>query len=140
MLSIHSMQMALPRLDGYARFSFYWAETQMGSLPYALWQVDDHYERYRHLAEGRVWSRLPQAQTERIHSRAHWLRFADKISIRTRPRSVTRRVISGAATFTHTADNADFEEAHRCRLRRCAGRRVLRDAGGQCDTVFSLDS
>ena len=32
--------------DRFPNLEFFWAETQIGWLPYTMWQIDDHYGRY----------------------------------------------------------------------------------------------
>jgi predicted TIM-barrel fold metal-dependent hydrolase len=46
------MQLAFAGVfDRFPDLRIYWAETQAGWLPFALWQIDDHYRRYRQLVE-----------------------------------------------------------------------------------------
>ena len=41
-----------PAPNADAEAQVYWAETMIGWLQYALRQTDDHYERYKYLANG----------------------------------------------------------------------------------------
>ena len=46
------LQMAFAGVwDRFPKLQIYWAETMIGWLKYALRQIDDHYERYKYMAE-----------------------------------------------------------------------------------------
>ena len=66
------LQMAFAGVwDRFPALRIYWAETMIGWLPYALWQIDDHYERYKHLAKhnyGLEWLPRPPSEYLRDHN------------------------------------------------------------------------
>ena len=100
------LQMAFAGVyERFPRLQLYWAETQIGWLPYALWQVDDHYERYRHLAKGMFGlDFLKRKPSEYIREHSLWGFLYDKIGVGTRQAIGSDKVIWGS-DFAHAASD-----------------------------------
>jgi predicted TIM-barrel fold metal-dependent hydrolase len=92
----------------YERFpslKIYWAETQLGWLPYTLWQVDDHYERYRHLAKGMFGlDFLQRKPSEYFREHALWGFLYDAVGVSTR-QSVGADKVMWGSDFAHAASD-----------------------------------
>ena len=100
------MQMALTGVwDRFPNLRIYWAETMIGWLEYALWQMDDHYERYKYLAReiyGIDWlERLP---SEYVKEHCLWGFLSDPVGVSRRKAVGTEKVIWGS-DFAHAASN-----------------------------------
>jgi len=98
--------------DRFPRLQVYWAETMIGWLKYALWQIDDHYERYKYLARefyGLEWlERLP---SEYIREHCLWGFLSDPVGIRERHESVGPEKLMWGSDFAHAA--SDWPSSHR---------------------------
>ncbi len=81
----------------------YWAETQIGCLPFALWQIDDHHERYGHMMKALWGLEFP------THPLSHYLRenclwgfLYDPVGVSTRQSVGVDNVMWGS-DFAHAA-------------------------------------
>lgn len=101
------VQMALAAV--WARFpdlQIYWAETMVGWLEYALWQIDDHYERYKYLATnvyGLEW--LERMPSEYIQQHCYWGFLSDPIGVKRRHDSVGPERMMWGSDFAHAASS-----------------------------------
>ncbi|MBM2812616.1 MAG: Amidohydrolase [Chloroflexi bacterium] len=71
--------------DRFPTLRVYWAETQIGWLPYCLSQIDDNYERNRYWAE-RDWGLepLPRRPSEYLTRHSLWGFMKDPFGVRMR--------------------------------------------------------
>ena len=97
--------------DRFPTLQIYWAETMIGWLKYALWQMDDHYERYKYLAKGLYgldWlERLP---SEYIREHCLWGFLSDPIGVSERHAVGVDKLMWGS-DFPHSA--SDWPESKR---------------------------
>lgn len=100
------LQMAFAGVfERFPSLQIYWAETQIGWLHFALWQIDDHYERYRHLAKGMFgleW--LTRRPSDYIRDHSLWGFLYDPIGVSTRAAVGADKVIWGS-DFAHAASD-----------------------------------
>jgi predicted TIM-barrel fold metal-dependent hydrolase len=89
--------------DRFPTLRVYWAETMIGWLEYALWQIDDHYERYKYLGSA-VYGMdyLERMPSEYIKTHCVWGFLSDPIGIRRRDAVGTQNVMWGS-DFAHAA-------------------------------------
>jgi predicted TIM-barrel fold metal-dependent hydrolase len=91
--------------DRFPTLRVYWAETMIGWLKYALWQMDDHYERYKYLANGLYgldWlERLP---SDYIKAHCVWGFLSDPVGVQDRAAAGTQNVMWGS-DFAHAASD-----------------------------------
>jgi len=91
--------------DRLPNLQIYWAETMAGWLKYALWQIDEHYERYKYLAKevyGIDWlERLP---SEYIREHCLWGFLYDPVGVSDRAAVGAGKLMWGS-DFAHAASN-----------------------------------
>ncbi|HZT05635.1 MAG TPA: amidohydrolase family protein [Chloroflexota bacterium] len=91
--------------DRFPALKVYWAETMIGWLEYALWQIDDHYERYKHLGRavyGLDW--LERMPSEYIRDHCLWGFLSDPVGVRRREAVGVENVMWGS-DFAHAASD-----------------------------------
>jgi predicted TIM-barrel fold metal-dependent hydrolase len=91
--------------DRFPTLQIYWAETMIGWLKYALWQMDDHYERYKYLAKGLYgldW--LERMPSEYVREHCVWGFLSDPVGIQDRECVGTEKVMWGS-DFAHAASD-----------------------------------
>jgi predicted TIM-barrel fold metal-dependent hydrolase len=92
--------------DRFPSLQIYWGETLIGWLEYALWQIDDHYERYRYLANGLYGldflERLP---SEYLKGHNLWGFLSDPIGVKHRHDSVGPERLIWGSDFAHAASD-----------------------------------
>ena len=84
--------------DRFPKLKVYWGETMIGWLPYALWQIDDHYERYKYLARyhwGLDW--LERPPSDYIKQHCLWGFLSDPVGLQMRQAGA--RTFYGVATL-----------------------------------------
>ena len=87
--------------DRFPTLRVYWAETQVGWLPYCLAQIDDNYERNRHWAL-RQWSMAPlkYKPSEYLRERNLWGFMKDPFGVRLRRISASKRCCGAVTSLT----------------------------------------
>jgi predicted TIM-barrel fold metal-dependent hydrolase len=91
--------------DRFPGLRIYWAETQIGWLPYACRQIDDNYERYKYLFRdmyGLDW--LPRKPSEYIREQNLWGFLGDAYGVRMRHETGIGALMWGS-DFAHAASN-----------------------------------
>ncbi len=91
--------------DRFPTLKIYWAETMIGWLPYALWQIDDHYERYKYLQRyhwGLDW--LERPPSDYIKQHCLWGFLSDPVGIQLRQAAGTENLLWGS-DFAHAASD-----------------------------------
>ncbi|HEY3115174.1 MAG TPA: amidohydrolase family protein [Chloroflexota bacterium] len=92
--------------DRFPRLRIYWAETLIGWLEYALYQMDDHYERYKYLGESLYGlDRLERQPSEYIKEHCLWGFLSDPIGIKHRHESVGPEKLIWGSDFAHAASD-----------------------------------
>lgn len=91
--------------DRFPDLEIYWAETMIGWLSFALWQIDDHYERYRHLWKAR-WGLEPLKRPPSDYLRAHclWGFLYDPVGVSARAATGADKLMWGS-DFAHAASD-----------------------------------
>jgi len=125
------LQMAFAGVfDRFPTLRIYWAETQIGWLPYSLSQVDDNYERNRYWAE-RYWGLQPLARRPSEYLRSQlWGVMNDPLGIELRHKIGVDQLIWGS-DFAHAS--SDWPHSLRMIEETFVGvpeeerRRILRD-------------
>jgi predicted TIM-barrel fold metal-dependent hydrolase len=100
------MQMAFAGVwDRFPKLQIYWAETMAGWLPFALWQIDDHYERYQHLWKA-LWGLGPLKHKPSEYLREHclWGFLYDPVGVSARAATGADKLIWGS-DFAHAASD-----------------------------------
>ena len=98
------LQMAFAGVfDRFPNLRIYWAETQIGWLPYCLSQIDDNYERNRHWAY-RQWGQEPlkRQPSEYLREFNLWGFMKDPFGVRTRHDIGVNSLMWGS-DFAHAA-------------------------------------
>jgi predicted TIM-barrel fold metal-dependent hydrolase len=98
------LQMAFAGVfDRFPTLRVYWAETQIGWLPYCLSQVDDNWERNRYWAE-RFWGLEPPARppSHYLKNQCLWGFMNDPFGIEMRDRIGVQNILWGS-DFAHAA-------------------------------------
>lgn len=87
--------------DRFPKLRIYWAETQIGWLPYCLSQIDDNYERNRHWAY-RQWGleRLKRQPSEYLRECNLWGFMKDPFGMRLRHEIGVKTLLWGS-DFAH---------------------------------------
>lgn len=96
--------------DRFPKLQVYWAETMIGWLEFALWQIDSHYERYKYMAKGLYgldW--LERMPSEYLREHCLWGFLDDPIGVRHRDAVGTDRIMWGS-DFPHSA--SDWPHSH----------------------------
>jgi predicted TIM-barrel fold metal-dependent hydrolase len=103
--AITPLQMAFAGVwDRFPNLRIYWAETQIGWLPYCLSQIDDNYERNRHWA-ARLWDLEPLERKPSDYLRDQtWGFMYDPLGVELRDKIGVERLIWGS-DFPHAAGN-----------------------------------
>jgi predicted TIM-barrel fold metal-dependent hydrolase len=91
--------------DRFPELHMYWAETQAGWLPYALWQIDEHYDRYMNLVNEQ-WGLQPLARrpSEYLRTQNLWGFLYDAVGVRLRHDAGPQALMWGS-DFAHIASN-----------------------------------
>lgn len=90
--------------DRFPTLSLYWAETQIGWLPYSLSQVDDNYERNRYWAE-RDWGMPPLQRLPSEYLRSqYWGFMNDPLGVELRHKIGVDKIIWGS-DFAHASSD-----------------------------------
>ncbi len=98
--------------DRFPKLQIYWAETMVGWLKYALWQMDDHYERYRYLANGLYGlDYLERLPSEYIKQHCMWGFLSDPVGVQERHEAAGPEKIMWGSDFAHAA--SDWPNSHR---------------------------
>jgi predicted TIM-barrel fold metal-dependent hydrolase len=97
--------------DRFPKLRVYWAETQVGWLPYCLSQIDDNYERNRYWAE-RDWRMQPLKckPSEYLRERNLWGFMKDPLGVRLRHDIGVKALLWGS-DFAHAT--GDWPESRR---------------------------
>jgi predicted TIM-barrel fold metal-dependent hydrolase len=97
--------------DRFPKLRVYWAETQVGWLPYCLSQIDDNYERNRYWAE-RDWSMQPLKckPSAYLRERNLWGFMKDPLGVRLR-HDVGVKALLWGSDFAHAT--GDWPESRR---------------------------
>jgi predicted TIM-barrel fold metal-dependent hydrolase len=98
------LQLAFAGVFGrFPQLRVYWAETQIGWLPYCLSQIDDNYERDRHWAY-RQWGLEPlkRKPSEYLRECNLWGFMRDPFGVRLRHEIGVEKVLWGS-DFAHAA-------------------------------------
>jgi Amidohydrolase len=97
--------------DRFPTLRVYWAETQVGWLPYCLSQIDDNYERNRHWAT-RQWGMEPlkHRPSEYLCEYNLWGFMKDSLGVRLRHDVGVKALIWGS-DFAHAT--GDWPESRR---------------------------
>ena len=91
--------------DRFPKLKVYWGETMIGWLPYALWQIDDHYERYKYLARyhwGLDW--LERPPSDYIKQHCLWGFLSDPVGLQMRQAAGAENLLWGS-DFAHAASD-----------------------------------
>lgn len=126
--------------DRFPKLHVYWAETMIGWLEYALWQMDDHYDRYKYLAKGLYgleW--LERMPSDYIREHCHWGFLSDPVGVSRRGAVGADKVMWGS-DFAHAA--SDFPHSGRVIDRNFAGvpdDERYRMVAGNAVEFFQLD-
>jgi len=100
------MQMAFAGVfDRFPDLQIYWAETMIGWLPFALWQIDDHYQRYCHLWKA-VWGLefLKRNPSEFLRENCLWGFLYDPVGVSARHATGVDKLMWGS-DFAHAASD-----------------------------------
>ncbi len=91
--------------DRFPNLRIYWAETQIGWLPYSFAQIDDNYERHRFWAK-REWGLdlLERRPSEYLRDHALWGFMKDPFGVEVRHRIGVHSLIWGS-DFAHPTGN-----------------------------------
>jgi predicted TIM-barrel fold metal-dependent hydrolase len=105
--------------DRYPKLKIYWAETQIGWLPYYYEQLDDVYKRSRHWIE-RYFGLQPlkMEPSEYFREHFHWGFIYDHLGLRLRYEIGIDKIMWGN-DFPHSA--GDWPNSHRVIDEMCAG-------------------
>jgi predicted TIM-barrel fold metal-dependent hydrolase len=89
--------------DRYPRLQIYWAETQMGWIPYFYEQLDDVYKRSKHWMDRYFgFKPLKRQPSEYIRDHCYWGFIYDRIGLRLRYDIGVDRIMWGN-DFPHSA-------------------------------------
>ena len=100
---LSAMKMAFGGVfDRFPGLQIFWAETQVGWLPHTLWQIDDHYDRYRHYWKD-VWAlELNRTPSDYLRGNNIWGMLIDPLGVSTRHAVGVDRLMWGS-DFAHAA-------------------------------------
>jgi predicted TIM-barrel fold metal-dependent hydrolase len=104
--AISPLQMAFAGVfDRFPTLRIYWAETQIGWLPYCLSQVDDNYDRNRYWSE-RLWGLepLPRPPSDYLKKHCLWGFMNDPLGIELRHKIGVDRIMWGS-DFAHASSD-----------------------------------
>jgi predicted TIM-barrel fold metal-dependent hydrolase len=126
--------------DRFPKLEIYWAETMVGWFEYALWQIDDHYQRYMPMIHEN-WG-LPYLQrrpSEYLKDRNYWGFLHDPVGVRRRHAIGVDKLMWGS-DFAHAA--SDWPHSRKILAEDFAGvpeaeRRAM--LVGNCARFFHLD-
>ncbi len=89
--------------DRFPDLRIYWAETQIGCLPFALWQIDDHHERYGHMMKALWGLEFPKNPLSHyLRENSLWGFLYDPVGVSTRQAVGVDNVMWGS-DFAHAA-------------------------------------
>lgn len=91
--------------DRFPELEIYWAETQVGWMPYGLWQIDDHYDRYMPMIHD-SWGipMLKRKPSEYMVDRNIWGFLHDKPGVQQR-HTIGVDKIAWGSDFAHAASD-----------------------------------
>jgi len=101
-----AVQMAFAGVwDRFPTLEMYWAETMAGWFEYALWQLDDHYDRYMNMIH-ELWGlrRLDRKPSEYMRERNYWGFLHDPVAVRRRE-CIGADKLLWASDFAHAASD-----------------------------------
>jgi predicted TIM-barrel fold metal-dependent hydrolase len=100
--------------DRFPELQFYWAETQIGWLPFALWQLDDQEEQFGQMFYEEWGLEVPERRlSEYLRSQNHWGFLLDPVGVSQRDVVGVDKVMWGsdfphsATRWPHTRDTLD---------------------------------
>ncbi len=89
--------------DRFPDLRIYWAETQIGWLPFALWQIDDHHERYGYMMKALWGLEFPKHPLSYyLSENSLWGFLYDPVGVSTRQAVGGHNVMWGS-DFAHAA-------------------------------------
>jgi predicted TIM-barrel fold metal-dependent hydrolase len=101
-----AVQMAFAGVwDRFPTLEMYWAETMAGWFEYALWQLDDHYDRYMHMIH-EFWGlrKLDRQPSEYMRERNYWGFLHDPVAVKRRE-CIGVDKLMWASDFAHAASD-----------------------------------
>ena len=100
---LSAMKMAFGGVfDRFPGLQIFWAETQVGWLPHTLWQMDDHYDRYKTYWKD-VWGlELARMPSDYLRGNNVWGMLIDPLGVSTRHAVGVDRLMWGS-DFAHAA-------------------------------------
>lgn len=105
--------------DRYPKLKIYWAETQVGWLPYYYEQLDDVYKRSRHWIERYFGLKpLKREPSDYFHEHFYWGFIYDRLGLRLRYEIGVDKIMWGN-DFPHSA--GDWPNSRRVIDEMCAG-------------------
>jgi predicted TIM-barrel fold metal-dependent hydrolase len=105
--------------DRFPNLQIYWGETMAGWIKYALFQIDDHYERYRYMAEGQYGlDSLERMPSEYLRDNNMWGFLYDPVGVADRAAVGADKLMWGS-DFPHLA--SDWPDSVRTLERNFAG-------------------
>ncbi len=97
--------------DRFPDLQIYWAETQIGCLPFALWQIDDHHERYGHMMRALWGLEFPKRPLSHyLRENSLWGFLYDPVGVSTRQAVGVHHVMWGS-DFAHAA--SEWPHSHK---------------------------
>lgn len=105
--------------DRFPALHLFWGETQIGWLPYTLWQIDDHYERYGQLFNDQ-WGLpvLERRPSEYLRTQNSWGFLVDVVGVQQREVVGVDKLMWGS-DFPHSA--TDWPNSRRAIEQNFAG-------------------
>jgi predicted TIM-barrel fold metal-dependent hydrolase len=89
--------------DRFPELQLYWAETQIGWLPFAMWQIDDQYEQFGQMFLEEWGLEVPERRlSEYLCSQNHWGFLVDPVGVSQRDVVGVDKVMWGS-DFPHSA-------------------------------------
>lgn len=89
--------------DRFPALQIYWAETNIGWISYALWQIDEHYERYASTTQDLYgWDRLERMPSDYLRGHCLWGFLHDRFGVEQRAAPGTDKLMWGN-DFPHVA-------------------------------------
>jgi predicted TIM-barrel fold metal-dependent hydrolase len=91
--------------DRFPQLKIFWAETQIGWLPFALWQLDDSHERYMPLNR-ELWGMesLERRPSDYLREQNLWGFMTDPVGVRLRDEAGVQALMWGS-DFAHAASD-----------------------------------
>jgi uncharacterized protein len=89
--------------DRFPNLNFFWGETQIGWLPYALWQLDDHYARYGGMFRDQFgMPSLERPLSDYLTTQNLWGFLVDRVGVEQRSAVGVDKIMWGS-DFPHSA-------------------------------------